>query len=160
MYLPTLGSRLHSSIPKAVIRSTEITRILIALEGRKVVQEFCPESGNDYIKRVSKSKSSLQNHFGSLPNDRDGMSVMAFFLPAMCRVVRGKTFRSFMRRERAGRSWSATNDPLAAICHTQCKVCELSLNSATCIPFLREHTPSIIRNSSRSLAISKSELVR
>jgi hypothetical protein len=47
----------------------------MALEGRKVVQEFCPGIGKVVLKRVSNSASSLQNHFGSLPKDRDGISI-------------------------------------------------------------------------------------
>jgi hypothetical protein len=102
----------------------------IADEGRKTVHEFWFGRGKEELKSVSNSSSVLQNHLLSLPNDRDGISVMAFFFPGMCSGVNGDTCFCFMRRLSARSSWSATLDPFAAILLTQLTVGELSLNSA------------------------------
>jgi hypothetical protein len=82
IYVPISGSRLHSSIEKALIRSTEITRIQMAKEGRYMLQDIWLGRGNFKLNKVSSWLSVLQVHCGSLPHERDGMSAMAFSQPA------------------------------------------------------------------------------
>jgi hypothetical protein len=76
--LPTAGSCLQSSSVKGVIHKTEITLIAIAEVGWQTVHEFLCGRGKVSLKKVSKSKSVLKCHFGSLPNEHEGISVMAF----------------------------------------------------------------------------------
>jgi hypothetical protein len=81
MSLPGLGSRRHSSIEVSCIRSKEITRIVILKDNWNIVQDFWLGSGKEALNKVSNSSSFLQCHFASLPKDREGMSVIAFFFP-------------------------------------------------------------------------------
>ena len=78
IFLATVGSRLQSSRVKGTIRTIEITCIAIFEVGWHTLQEFLFGSGNDELKKVSKSCSFLKCHFGSLPNKREGMSVIVF----------------------------------------------------------------------------------
>ena len=105
-------------------------RDFIPDEGRKTVHEFCEGRGNLELNKVSNSSSDLQCHWASLPNEREGISVIAFFLPGMCKVVSGDTCLCLILNANALNSWSATIDPLAAILLTQLTVGELSENSA------------------------------
>ncbi len=63
---------------KGTIRKIEITRIAILEVGWHTLQEFLFGSGNDELKKVCKLWSVLKRHFCSLPNEREGMSVIAF----------------------------------------------------------------------------------
>jgi hypothetical protein len=63
---------------KGTIRKIEITRIAIFEVGWQTLQEFLCGSGNDELKKVRKSFSVLKCHFGSLPKEREGMSVIVF----------------------------------------------------------------------------------
>jgi hypothetical protein len=76
--LPTAGSCLQSSSVKGFIHKTEITRIAIAEVGWQTIHEFFCGRGKVALKKVSKSMSILKCHFGSLPNEREGISVMAY----------------------------------------------------------------------------------
>ena len=82
------------------------------------------------LNKVSNSESVLHSHFGSDPNDRDGISVIALSTPAICSGVSGEAFLSCKRRARARRSWIAMCECFAARRCTQCTVGELSLNNA------------------------------
>lgn len=112
------------------------------------------------LKRVSKSSSVLQYHLGSLPKDRDGISVSALSFLAMWRGANGDTWRTFNRRANARMSCPDTNDPHAANLQTQLTVGELSLKRAMCVPGVILHTSSITSHRKRSPAISRSEFVR
>ena len=76
LFLPVLGSRRHSFISKCCIRSTEISFVEMSLESWNTVQEFLFGSGKSELNKVSSWLSEWQCHFGSLPNDRKGMSVI------------------------------------------------------------------------------------
>jgi hypothetical protein len=153
--LPCCRKLPHSSIFVGCIRSMESTLIKTSVEIRKTVQDCWVGRGNSALKRVSYSESDVQYHLGSLPNDRDGMSVILFLRPGMCSGVSGETCLSFRRNASTHTSFDATTDPLAAMQHTQCTVGELSLNSATCAPSLKPHTSSITSHSNSRPAISK-----
>jgi hypothetical protein len=148
------------SIMKAFIHKTEITLVPIAEEGWKTVHEFCNGRGNKVLNSFSRSWSLAQSHFGSLPKEREGISVMALRCPAIWSWVKGETCIVLRRSVRARRSCPATRDPFAAIRRTQCTVGALSLNRATWQPGPRLHTVSIMTNSRRSPASSRSKLVR
>ena len=75
MCYPGFGSRLHSPMAKACIRSME--------ERRKIVQDFWCGNGKRELKRVSSAWSSVQCHFFLLPKGCEGMSVIEFFSAAM-----------------------------------------------------------------------------
>ncbi len=76
--LPTAGSHLQSSSVKGVISKMEITCIAIAEVGWQTVHEFFCGRGKVALKKVSKSRSVLKCHFGLLPNESEGILVMAF----------------------------------------------------------------------------------
>jgi hypothetical protein len=78
IFFPAAGSRLQSSRVKGVVRKTEITRVAIAEVGWQTVHEFCNGSVKLRLKKVSKSCSDLKCHLCSLPNEREGISVMEF----------------------------------------------------------------------------------
>ena len=103
--------------------------------------------------------SVVQCHFGSLPNDRDGISGIALRDPAMCMGVSGDTPTCFIRSASARSNWPAMSDPRAAIRRTQQTVGELSLNKPTCDSRRWGHTSSITSHRMSKPAISKSELV-
>ena len=75
---------------KGTVRKIEITRIAIFEVGNQTLQEFFRGSGNDELKKVSRSSSVLKCYLGSLPNEREGMSVMAFWSPEIWSVVSGQ----------------------------------------------------------------------
>lgn len=137
----------------------EITRIAIFEVGWHTLQEFLLGSGNDELKKVSKSFSFLKCHFDSLPNEREGMSVIVFWSPAMWRVVSGQLFCAFIRNASTRSSCSAIRLDRQAIRCTQLTVGLLSLNSATLFSTRHEQTCSIISHKSRRPASSRSELV-
>lgn len=87
------------------------------------------------------------------------MSVIAFFCPAMCKVVRGDTCFCFILKASALSNSPATSDPFAAMRRTQLTVGELSLNKAMCAPGCGLHTSSITSHNSRRPAHSRSEFV-
>ena len=78
IFLATAGSRHQSSRVKGTIRKIEITRIAIFEVGWHTLQQFLLGSGNVELKKVSNSFSVLICHFGSAPNEREGMSVIVF----------------------------------------------------------------------------------
>jgi hypothetical protein len=61
-----------------MIRKMEITRIAIFEVGWHTLQEFLSGSGNNELKKISKSFSVLKCHLWLLPKDREGMSVIVF----------------------------------------------------------------------------------
>jgi hypothetical protein len=95
-----------------------------------------------------------------LPNDLEGMSVIAFSPPAMCRVVKGEAFVTCRRSAKALTSCIATADDFTASRCTQCTLGLLSLYRATCALARSPTMLSITRNSMRRAAISKSEFVK
>jgi len=111
------------------------------------------------LKSVSKSSSVLQNHFGVEPNERDGMSVIAFCSPGMWREVNGEDRVICKRNARARKSCVATLDLREAKRSTQETVGELSLKRATCASVRSVQTPSIASQSYNRPAISTSEFV-
>ena len=138
----------------------EVSLVPISKEGRKTVQEAWLGSGNNELNRCEKSPSVLQCHPGTDPNERDGMSVMAFRLPSMCSGVSGELCWICNRSASARMSCIATRECFAASRWTQCTVGELSLNNAMCASFNEGQTCSMTSHSRRSPAISRSELVR
>ena len=90
MFLPIFGSRRHASKEISLISSTEVTRIAILDVMQKTVQEPCAGSGKCELNSVSKSESVMQCHSHTLPNDREGMSVMAFSTPGIWTGVIGQ----------------------------------------------------------------------
>ena len=100
-----------------------------------------------------------QCHLGMEPNERDGMSVIALCIPAICRGVNGDAFCNCRRSASARMSCMATTECRDARRSTQWTVGELSLNNATCAPFSDGHTSSITSHSRSSPAISRSEFV-
>lgn len=111
------------------------------------------------LNKVSNSESVLQNHFGSDPNDRDGMSVIALSTPAICCGVNGEAFVSCKRRARARTSWIAMCECFAARCWTQCTVGELLLKSAMWAFVRSWQVASMTSQSISRPAISRSEFV-
>ena len=111
------------------------------------------------MKRLSKSVSVLQYHFGSEPNERDGMSVIAFSMPGMWRGVSGDVLASCRRSASARRSCIATDDCFEAIRVTHETVGWLSLKRATCAPSSSGQMASIASHSNSKPAISKSLFV-
>jgi hypothetical protein len=100
IFFMTAGSRLQSSSLKGTIRNIEITCIAIFEVGWHTLQEFLCGSGNKALKKVSKLSLVLKCHFDLLPKDREGMSVIVFWSPAMCSVVRGQLRCALMRKAR------------------------------------------------------------
>ena len=125
----------------------------------KTFQDACEGNGNRELNIVSNSMSERQCHLGMDPNDLDGISVMAFWTPAMCNGVSGDVLLILRRRARARISCIAASECLDAIRSTQCTVGELSLKRATCAPSRVSHTDSITSHKRISPAISRSELV-
>ena len=112
-----------------------------------------------WLNKVRMSALDLQYHAALLPNDRNGMSVMTFWVPAMCWDINGDVPAIFSRRANACTNCMATSNHLAAIRLTHPAVGELSLNKATYFARREGHTSSITKNSNNKLAISKSEFV-
>ena len=159
MFLPIRGSRCHSAKVIPFIRSAEIMRIVTFVLNWKHVQEACSGSGNLLLKRVSRSQSERQCHSGTLPNEREGMSVRAFSMPGMCTGVSGHNYLIFRQSANARTSCAATRDFLEAIFVTQLTVGELSLNKATCLCAKSGVTPSKQSHNRSNPAISRSELL-
>ena len=158
-HVPLGGSLLHWSVVVCVVRNTEITLVHIACDGWNTFQEAWWGKGKKVLKRVRRSESVLQNHCGSDPNDWEGMSVIAFWTPAMCNGVSGDAFVSWSHKARTRISCIAMCEFRDAMRCTQCTVGELSLNSATCAPSRDGHTCSIESHKRSRPAISKSKLV-
>ncbi len=76
--LASMGSRLQSSRVKSTICKMKIMRIAFFEVGWHTLQEFLFGSGNNVLKKISKSCSVLKCHFDLLPNEREGMSVIIF----------------------------------------------------------------------------------
>ena len=83
------------------------------------------------LNKFSRSVSFLQNQERLLPNERDGISVIEFSSPAMCKGVNGDTPDFFNCSINSHTSYIATNNPLSARRFTHPIVGELSLNNAT-----------------------------
>ncbi len=111
------------------------------------------------LNKHSNSWLDLHSHLGSLPKERDGISVIKFSSPAMWRGVIGHVPFSFRRRASARIRCANTSDPRVARQRTHPTVGELLLNRAT--RFLRRspQTSSITSHKNRSPAILISELV-
>ena len=159
MCAPIFGSRRHSSSSISLICSAEITRIHTLEVIRKTVQDPCPGSGNRELNNVSKSSSDLQCHSATLPNERDGISVISFSAPGMCTGVIGHTPRCFILIANARTSCAAMRECREASRFTQPTVGSLSLNTATLRSRRSPQTASITSHVNSSPAISKSEFV-
>ena len=156
---PIFGSRRHPSSPISVIRSTEVTRVQTLDVRRKTVQDACRGRGKRVLNRVSKSLSSSQYHSATLPNDRDGMSVIAFSFPGMWTGVMGHAPLIFSRSANARTNCAATAECRDASLVTQLTVGLLSLNRATRRSRNVPHTVSITNQRNNKPAISRSEFV-
>ena len=108
---------------------------------------------------MSNSECDLHSHFGSEPNDRDGMSVIELSTPAMCSGVSGDARERCRHSARAHTSCIATFECFAASRCTQWTVGELSLNNATCASSTVGHTSSMTSQRRRRPAISRSKFV-
>ncbi len=84
----------------------------------------------------------VQCHSGTLPNDREGISVSAFSMPGICTGVIGHDCLMFSCSTSARTSWAATRDFLEAILVVQLTDGELSPNNATCLWASVGATPS------------------
>ena len=113
------------------------------------------------LNNVSNWASVLQCHCGSLPNDRDGMSVSALRPPATWSGVNGDAFTIFNLNARHRSNCIATFELLDASFCTQWTVGVLSLYRPTWQPGLAPslHTSSMTIQSRRSPANSRSEFV-
>jgi hypothetical protein len=109
MYFPIVGSRCHSSSVIPFIRSAEITRVVTLVSRRKTVQDAWLGRGNLELKSVNRSDSDWQVHSGTLPNEREGMSVSAFSIPGMCTGVNGHDCLTLRRKASALTSCAATS---------------------------------------------------
>lgn len=157
--VPLCGSRRQSPVEIAAVRKVEITLVLISRDIWNTLQEACDGRGKRRLKSRCRSAFVLQCHRLSEPKERDGMSVIALWIPGMCNGVSGELLIICRRRARARSSCIANGDVLAARRSTQCTVGELSLNSATCAPSSEGQTSSITIQRRRSPASSKSELL-
>jgi hypothetical protein len=109
--------------------------------------------------KVSKSELVLQNHFGSLPKEHKGISVIEFSLPAMWSGVIGHVPFNFSLSARSRMRCADTIKLQVAKQRTHPTIGELLLNSATLCLQRSPHTDSLTSHRSSSPAISKSELV-
>ena len=159
MRLPALRRRRHSPRVKAFVRKIEVTFILAAQERRNRFQETWLGKGNNELYNVRKVESELQCHFASLPNDREGTSVIALDCPAMCSVVSGDAFVTCRRSDSARMSCIAASELRTANRWTQWTLGLLSLYSATCLSCRSPATASMTNNNRRRAANSKSEFV-
>jgi hypothetical protein len=100
IFLATAGSCLQSSSLKGMIHKMEITRIAISEVGWHTLQEFLRGRGKEALKKVSNSSSVLNFHFCLLPKDREGMTVIVFWSPEMCSIVRGQLCCALMHKAR------------------------------------------------------------
>jgi hypothetical protein len=107
----------------------------------------------------SKSELVLQNHFGSLPKEREGISVIEFSSPAMWSGVIGHVPFNFSLSASARMRCADTIKPRVARRRTHPTVGELSLNSVTLCLRRSPHSNTMTSHRNSSLAISKSELV-
>ena len=87
-----------------------------------MIQQFLCGRGKVLSEKRARSASVRKCHFGSLPNDLDGMSVIWFRVPATCIVVRGDTRISLMQNARMHRSCPDVREPLDAMRSTQLTV--------------------------------------
>ena len=83
------------------------------------------------MNKFSRSVSFLQNQEILLSNERDGISVIMFSSPEMCKGVNGDAPAFFNRSANAHTSCISTNDHLAARRFTHPIVGDLSLNNGT-----------------------------
>ena len=109
--------------------------------------------------KVSKSLLVLQNHFGLLPNEREGIYVIEFSSPGIWSEVIGHVPCNFSLSASARMRCADTIEPRVAKRRTHPTVGELSLNSVTLCLWRSPHTDSMTSHRNSSPAISKSELV-
>ena len=125
----------------------------------KTFQEVWFGNGKCELKNVRNSLLVLKCHFCSVPNDLDGMSVIALCFPLICCGVRGQHRCFFSRRARAATRFAATIECLDDRHVTQLIVGVLSLNRAMFRSSKFPITSSIVRKTRSNPAISKSEFV-
>ena len=82
------------------------------------------------LKTFIRSLSFLQNQERLLPNERDGISVIAFYSPEMCKGVNDDSKEFFNRSANDRTDYIATKKPLAPRRLTDPEVSEFSLNNA------------------------------
>lgn len=126
----------------------EITLILIAEEKRYRVQDPCKGRGNVELKRVRNCSLVQQCHFGSEPNNRDSISVITLFTPAMSRGISGKVFVMCNHIAKVRIRAMATFECFAASHCTQWTVGLLSLSAMWAFVTIG-HISSITSHSSR-----------
>ena len=122
-----------------------------------MLQEPWCVRGKEESNKRRRSESDLQCHLGSLPQERNGMSVIAFWQPAMCCGVNGDTWVAFKCSARARSNCAATADCLDASRVTQLTVGLLLLNKVTWLPRQSWQTSSITNHKTSRPAISRSE---
>ena len=103
--------------------------------------------------------SFLQNQARLMPNERDGISVIVFSSPEICKGVNGDAPAFFNCSVNYRTNFIANIDPLATRRFNHPIVGELSLNSATWAAHKFGQTSSITSHSIGNPAISKSEFV-
>jgi hypothetical protein len=81
MHLPSFGRRRHSSIVKGFVSKTEITLVATPVDKRKTFQEFWVGKGEKALYTGAKSVPVRHSQVGLLPKEREGMSVVRFFVP-------------------------------------------------------------------------------
>ncbi len=111
------------------------------------------------LNKVSKSRLDLHSHWGSLPNECKGMSVIEFSSPAMWSGVIGHVPFSLSLRASARMRCAKTNDLQVARQHAHPTVGKLSLNKATRFSRRSPQTDFITSHKKSRPAISRSELV-
>ena len=87
--------------------------MLAVLKGLKTVQEAWLGKGKFVLNKFSRSVSFLQNQARLLPNERDGIFVIEFSSPEMCKGVNGDAPAFLNLSANARTSCIATNDTLA-----------------------------------------------
>jgi hypothetical protein len=109
------------------------------------------------LKNVSNLGSVLKCHWGTLPNERDGISIIAFFSPLICCGVNGQHLFAFSLSARACIKCTAVIDWCNASLSTHSAVGELSLNNGTRFSTRGPQTCSMMTNSISYPAISRSK---
>ena len=151
--------RVHYTIVVISIRNMESSFILISFVGWNTVQEAFFGRGDWLLNKRKRSASVLQCHLGSLTNESNGISVIAFCFPAMWKGISSDAPFIFNLSANARSNCPKTTEIFGANWSTHNTVGWLSLNTATWSPDFTSHISSITSHSNKSLSISKSDFV-
>ena len=159
VFILRLDGRRHSAGSEACVRSTETSFDERSFGRWHTLQEFWFGKGNFELNKVRNFSSESQNHFPIRPNEREGMSVIAFSTPAMCIGINGEAPAAFSRVAMTRSRAAAVFDFLEVSFLVQVTVGSLSLSKARCL-FLRHGTLNSMSKRRKSIpAHSRSEFV-